>query len=290
MTHQILGIIVPIIFIVLIGFAYGKRHRPDMEAANRINVDVFVPLLIISVFADKGSNMTAFMPLVYAVIAVTLIPGIFAFALARGFGFNWKTFVPPIMFKNSGNMGLPLVLFAYGEHYLPAAVVMFVVSNTLHFTVGAWLINPHARMWDLVKNPMILATITGLSIAFLGITIPAPLVSGMQLVGNTAVPLMLFALGVRLVNMERAGWKIGLISAIACPLLGIMVAWPITQIWDLGKVQAGILMLFGALPPAVLNYLVAERYRQQPDLVASMVIYGNAFSVVIIPLALAWVL
>ncbi|AJQ97120.1 AEC family transporter [Gynuella sunshinyii] len=290
MTHQILGIIIPIIFIVLIGFAYGKRHRPDMEAANRINVDVFVPLLIISVFADKGSNMMAFMPLVYAVIAVTLIPGVFAFALARGFGFNWKTFVPPIMFKNSGNMGLPLVLFAYGEQYLPAAVVMFVVSNTLHFTVGAWLINPNARMWDLIKNPMILATITGLGIAFLGVTIPAPLVSGMQLVGNTAVPLMLFALGVRLVNMERAGWKIGLISAIACPLLGIMVAWPITQIWDLGKAQTGILILFGALPPAVLNYLVAERYKQQPDLVASMVIYGNAFSVVIIPLALAWVL
>ena len=101
---------------------------------------------------------------------------------------------------------------------------------------------------------------------------------------------MLFALGVRLVNLDLSGWRIGVISAIASPLLGLMVAWPLTLVLDLSPVQQAMLILFGALPPAVLNYLVAERYNQQPEQVAAMVLFSNALSIVSIPLVLAWVL
>ncbi|GGX59413.1 AEC family transporter [Saccharospirillum salsuginis] len=290
MIERIAGIVVPIFLVVVVGYLYGRKHAPDMEAANRINMDVFTPFLILSVFASRPLNLGDYAPLALAGILVTLVPGIGAWLLARAMGVQWKTFVPPMMFRNSGNMGLPLFLFTFGEQYMPAAVILFIVENTLHFTVGMWMLNPGTRLLQVLRNPMILAAIGGLVIAGSGISLPDWLVRSLELLGDIAVPLMLFALGVRLVNLDLAGWRIGLVSAVAAPILGVIIAWPLAVGFGLSPVQQGMLILFGALPPAVLNYLVAERYNQQPEQVAAMVLFSNAASLVVMPLVLAWVL
>ncbi|WP_108125612.1 AEC family transporter [Saccharospirillum mangrovi] len=290
MIERIAGIIVPIFLVVLVGYLYGRRHAPDMEAANRINMDVFTPILILSVFASRPLDLGNFGPLALAAVLVTLLPGLLAWPLGKLIGAQWKTFVPPMMFRNSGNMGLPLFLFTFGDEFMPAAVILFIVENTLHFTVGMWLLNPRTHLLAVLKNPMILAAVGGLLIAGFDVRLPDWLVRSLQLLGDIAVPLMLFALGVRLVKLDLSGWRIGVISAIAAPLLGLVVAWPLVLMFDLPPVQAGMLLLFGALPPAVLNYLVAERYQQQPDQVAAMVLFANATSILVMPLVLAWVL
>lgn len=290
MVEQIAGIVVPIFLVVLVGFLYGRRHAPDMEAANRINLDVFTPFLILSVFASRPLNLGEYVPLAVGGVLVTLVPGLGALLLARLLKVQWKTFVPPMMFKNSGNMGLPLFLFTFGEAYMPAAVILFIIENTLHFTVGMWMLNPRTHLLLVLRNPMIMAALAGLLIAGTGIVLPEWLVRSLQLLGDIAVPLMLFSLGVRLVKLDLTGWRIGLVSALAAPLLGLAVAWPLILILDLSPVQQGMLILFGALPPAVLNYLVAERYNQQPEQVAAMVLFANAASILVIPLILALVL
>lgn len=290
MVERIAGIVVPIFLVVLVGFLYGRRHAPDMEAANRINMDVFTPFLILSVFASRPLDPGDYGPLALAAVLVTLVPGVLAWALAKGLGVQWKTFVPPMMFRNSGNMGLPLFLFTFGEQYMPAAVILFIVENTLHFTVGMWLLNPRTHLLAVLKNPMILAAVGGLLIAGLDISLPDWLVRSLQLLGDIAVPLMLFALGVRLVKLDLSGWRLGLISAVVSPILGLVIAWPLVLLLDLPLVQAGMLLLFGALPPAVLNFLVAERFNQQPEQVAAMVLFSNAASLLVLPLVLAWVL
>lgn len=290
MLERIAGIVVPIFLVVLVGFLYGRRHAPDMEAANRINMDVFTPFLILSVFASRPLNLGDYMPLAIGGILVTLVPGLGALALARVLKVQWKTFVPPMMFRNSGNMGLPLFLFTFGEAYMPAAVILFIVENTLHFTVGMWLLNPRTHLLLVLRNPMILAAVGGLVIAGTGLALPDWLVRSLQLLGDIAVPLMLFALGVRLVRLDLTGWRIGLVSAVAAPVLGLIVVWPLVLVLDLSPVQQGMLILFAALPPAVLNFLVAERYNQEPDQVAAMVLFSNAASILVIPLVLALVL
>lgn len=290
MIERIAGIVVPIFLVVLVGFLYGRRHAPDMEAANRINMDVFTPFLILSVFASRPLNLGDYMPLAIGGILVTLVPGLGALALARVLKVQWKTFVPPMMFRNSGNMGLPLFLFTFGEAYMPAAVILFIVENTLHFTVGMWLLNPRTHLLLVLRNPMILAAVGGLLIAGTGLALPDWLVRSLQLLGDIAVPLMLFALGVRLVRLDLTGWRIGLVSAVAAPVLGLIVVWPLVLVLDLSPVQQGMLILFAALPPAVLNFLVAERYNQEPDQVAAMVLFSNAASILVIPLVLALVL
>lgn len=290
MIERIAGIVVPIFLVVVVGYLYGRRHTPDMEAANRINMDVFTPFLILSVFASRPLNLGDYVPLALGGVLVTLVPGLAAWGVARLLKVQWKTFVPPMMFRNSGNMGLPLFLFTFGEAYMPAAVILFIVENTLHFTVGMWLLNPRTHLLRVLRNPMILAALAGLAIAGLNIPLPEWLVRSLELLGDIAVPLMLFALGVRLVNLDLSGWKVGLVSAVVSPVLGLMVAWPLVLVLDLSPVQQGMLILFAALPPAVLNFLVAERYNQQPDQVAAMVMFSNAASILIMPLVLAWVL
>lgn len=155
MVERIAGIVVPIFLVVLVGFLYGRKHAPNMEAANRINIDVFTPFLILSVFASRPVDLGDYAPLALGAILVTLLPGIGAYYLARAIGVSWKTFVPPMMFRNSGNTGLPLMLFTFGEAFMPAAVILFIVENTLHFTVGAWLLNPRTHLLHVLKNPMI---------------------------------------------------------------------------------------------------------------------------------------
>ncbi|MES9888760.1 MAG: AEC family transporter, partial [Candidatus Sedimenticola sp. 6PFRAG1] len=110
------------------------------------------------------------------------------------------------------------------------------------------------------------------------------------MLGQIAIPLMLFALGVRLIHIDWSAWRIGMIGAVICPLSGLVIAIPMGLMLGLSDLQFAMLVVFGALPPAVLNYMVAERYGQEPQNVASIVMLGNLASVLVIPVVLAWVL
>jgi predicted permease len=117
-----------------------------------------------------------------------------------------------------------------------------------------------------------------------------PLWLGVKMLGDVSIPLLLFSLGVRLTDSRHADWKISIVGAVASPLIGIAMALLVNLVLGLSGRDAAMMILFGALPPAVLNYIFAERYKQEPDRVASIVMIGNTASLVSIPLTLAWVL
>ncbi|MES9844820.1 MAG: AEC family transporter [Candidatus Sedimenticola sp. PURPLELP] len=290
MLFQIISIVFPIFSIVLVGFIYARRHAPDMAAANKVTIDIFIPALIFDVLSGKDFNLMEYQALAVGAAAIILGSGIIAWPVSRLLNYRFKTFVPPMMFSNYGNMGLPLVLFAFGEQALPAAVVMFIVGNTLHFSVGMKMMDSSVSMTGLLKIPMLIATIAGLGVSFLDIEIPQLLAVPIEMLGQIAIPLMLFALGVRLIHIDWSAWRIGMIGAVICPLSGLVIAIPMGLMLGLSDLQFAMLVVFGALPPAVLNYMVAERYGQEPQNVASIVMLGNLASVLVIPVVLAWVL
>jgi hypothetical protein len=111
-----------------------------------------------------------------------------------------------------------------------------------------------------------------------------------KMLGDISIPLMLLALGVRLAESQIGAIRIGLLGAVARPLLGMVLAGLVLLMIELPARERAMLMVFGALPPAVLNYMFAERYGQEPDKVASMVLLGNLAAVVFLPVALALVL
>jgi len=112
----------------------------------------------------------------------------------------------------------------------------------------------------------------------------------LDLLGEVAIPLMLFSLGVRMTSVDLRDWRIGLVGAVVCPLTGIALALPAAELFDLQGVQYAQLMVFGALPPAVLNFMLAEKFNESPQAVASIVLLGNLASVVTIPAVLVFVL
>lgn len=290
MVSQIFSIIFPILAIVLVGYLYGRRHAPDMAAANKLNIEIFVPALIFDVLSGKEFNLGEYQLLAVGGLAVIFGSGLLAWPIARLLNYQFKTFVPPMMFNNSGNMGLPLALFAFGEAALPAAVVLFIIENTLHFSVGIKMLDSRSSIMGLLKSPLLIASLAGLVVAVMHIEIPEVVAIPIEMLGQVSIPLMLFALGVRLIHIDWHAWRIGVAGAIVCPLSGILIALGMGALLSLDKSQYAMLVVFGALPPAVLNYMFAERFNQQPEQVASIVMMGNLASMAIIPAVLVFVL
>jgi predicted permease len=114
------------------------------------------------------------------------------------------------------------------------------------------------------------------------------LLQAMRMLGEAAIPIMLIALGVRMVDVSFTHWRIGLIGAIVCPLSGLAVAWGIDHWLALSTMQRGQMYLFASLPPAVFSFMIAGAYKQEPDKVAAIVMLGNLAALVFVPLGL-WI-
>jgi hypothetical protein len=204
-------------------------------------------------------------------------------------GYQWKTFVPPMMFNNSGNMGIPLIILTFGTAALPAAILLFAIENFLHFLLGQQMISQRWSIKVVFRNPMIIATILGIGVSVMQVTIPEFLRLPIHMLGQVSIPLLLFSLGVRMLEIDFKDWQIGAMGALICPVSGLIIALLFLQVVPLPAEQIPILLLFSALPPAVLNFLVAERFSQEPQKVASIVLIANFASIAVIP-AVLWVI
>lgn len=164
---------------------------------------------------------------------------------------------------------------------------MFVVSNALQFSFGIWLLDHQARLRTAWTSPSILAAIAGLAVGMAGMALWPPLLTAIRMVGDVSIPLMLFALGARLADSRIQSIGFGVFGAVLRPVAGMAIAWAVAWGMDLAPREQGLLLVFGALPPAVINFILAERYRQEPEKVASMVLIGNLAALVFLPIALA---
>jgi predicted permease len=284
---RIAQVIVPVFLIVAVGFFYGRRAQPDLTAFNRIVLDVLAPMLVYSGLADRDFHLRDHTALLAGGVLMILGCGVIAWLLALATHTRPRTLVPVVMFNNCGNMGLPLALLAFGAGNFGAAVALFSVSNLLHFSLGARITSAHGRTRDLLLSPLMIATALGFASALADVRPPQLVFTAMKLMGESMLPLMLFALGVRLTALRRQDVPRGLLGAFARPVAGLLLALPLAWALGLEGAARGQLILFAALPPAVMQYLLAERYGQEPEKVAAMILLGNALSVLFIPLALA---
>lgn len=287
MLDRILGIILPVFGIVALGYLWGRRVKPDMATVNRISMNVLAPTLIFYALSSKSFDIAENLPLMLGSVGVVLGSGLLAWPFARVLAESPRTFVPPMMFNNCGNMGLPLAALAFGAEGFSPMVALFVISNLLHFTLGAWIIDHRARFNTLLRNPMVWSTFVGFAFAIVHPPLPQWVTTTTKLVGEALIPMMLISLGVRLTAIRWEEAQLGFVGGIVCPLTGIATAALLVPVLDLTRTQAGLLILFGSLPPAVLNFMVAEQYHQEPGKVASIVLVGNLLSVLFVPFGLA---
>ena len=292
--ERIFGIIFPVFVIIAVGYGYarlrGDAVKSDMTAVNRVSMDVLCPMLIFTALAAKDFDLAHNATLILAGMLISLGSGLLAWPVARLLGYDVRSFVPPMMYNNCGNMGLPLAVLAFGAAGLPSAVALFMACNLIYFSVGIRIIesgrNQPTSFAKLLASPMMIAMMIGTVFAVVRITLPEPLMQALKLLGDACIPIMLFALGVRMLDVNLKSWHIGLMGAIVCPLAGLTVAWLLDGILTLTPMQRGQMYLFAALPPAVFCFMVAEQYKQEPDKVASIVLLGNLAALAFVPAGL----
>lgn len=287
---KIFSIIFPVFFIAFIGYIYAKREKISMDIPNKINMDIFIPIMVFYFISEKLSSIHMLGSFSLGAVLVVFGSGLILYPISKLLKLNPRTFLPSMMFNNSINLGLPLAFFAFGEEGMALAIALSLVQVIGQFTVAVAMYGGKFDLLSLFKNPVIFATIIGLFFNYFDIHLPNELLTPIEMISHVAIPLVLFALGVRLTNIELRDWKIGVLGALLCPLSGILMALLAIYIFDYTTLQASLIILFGALPPAVINSIMAEKYNYDAITVASIVAIGNITSLIVIPIVLYFLL
>lgn len=290
LTSQVIAIVAPLFLIVGVGYFYGARVRPEMRITNQLIMEVFMPALILSVMLRKDFQPSEYFSLMFAGAVLMVGSGIVAAVVAQFANFNWRSFVPPAMFSNWANLGIPLYVLSLGEAALGAGVMLVVVGNLMCFTVGTYIYSGKLSSLDVLRTPIIIAVIVGALLNGFEVSVAMPIMKTVEMLGQVAIPMMLFALGVRLTRVTLNDSVNGAVMAFLCPAVGIPLALLIGEVIVMPELHRNVLVLFGALPPAVVNFMLAEQYQTDPEKVASMVLIGNLFAIISIPFVLVLVL
>jgi len=289
-AERIFSTIFPMLLIVTIGYLYARKKPTNMGVVNSLNIDVFIPVLIFSVLSAKSFALLPLTNLALGAVIIIIGSGLIILPLCKVLNVEVKTFIPPMMFSNAGNLGIPLLVLAFGENALNAAVVLFIVETFLHFSLGIYILDRKTNPLKVLRMPMILATFAGLVFSGLDMELNDTIKKPLDMMAQVSIPLMLFSLGVRMIDIDFSTWKIGLWGAFLAPLSGITIALGIPFILPIEGEHLAYLIIFAALPPALLNYMVAEKYNQQPGQVASIVLIGNIGSLIVLPVTLYFVI
>ncbi|AMF94638.1 AEC family transporter [Vibrio fluvialis] len=289
MFEQVVSILFPVMALVCVGYAIGRWLKPDFRPINRINMDTFLPALVFSSLATMPLD-TAQLPLIYASLIAVLIPGILMIPICKLGGWNFKAWAPLHMFRNSGNLAIPLFTYTFGETALSSAVLLFVVSACLHISLGLALLSKGGSFRQIFTAPVFIATVVAMLFNLSGTPVWKPLYEATALLGQAAVPVMLLSLGSQMTNMRLAGLRVGLISTAQSLTTGAVAFALIYFFIPLPTMQLQMMVLFTMLPPAVMNYLFAERFHIEPTNVASMVLFGNFLCLFTLPLLLIFAL
>ncbi len=219
-------------------------------------------------------------------VALIVLSGLLAWPLASFSGAGVKAFVPCVMFTNVGPIGIPLIALAYGAESLPLSIVLLVVSNILHFTLGAIVMSGRVD-WRLVyANPLLWATLMGLWVSHLQWEIPTPVHTALTMVGQVLVPMMLLSLGSRLASSQLQDVRVGVNASVLTLAIRLAAVFFVLQLLPLNRTESGAMILFACLPPAVFNFLLADKFHIEPEKVASTVVTGHVLSMLFLPLGI----
>ncbi|MDG2402237.1 MAG: AEC family transporter [Amylibacter sp.] len=280
-------IVAPVFILAAIGFTWVKiGWNYDIEFVTRIAMTLSVPALIFvalmkaDISADTLSNL--FLSSLIAYIGLTFIFRITVKILKL----NMATYWAPLIFGNTGNLGLPLAMFAFGEVGLGYAVIVFAVMAVGSFSIGVWMVSGGGSLNKVFKEPMVWATLLGALFLIQGWQTPKWVTNTLELTGQMAIPLMLITLGVALARLKMKMISRAIILSILKLIVSISVAWIVGIYFELNDVAFAVLVMQIATPVAVTSYLLAQKYGADANEVAGLVIASTVLSVFALPVLL----
>ena len=287
----VLSIVAPVFLLGSAGFIWSRAgYDYPTEFVTRIAMTLAVPCLIFTALMQADIAPATLTALSLAALAAYGVVIALSWALIAALRLDRAAYVAPLAFGNTGNLGLPLALFAFGETGLGMAVVVFAVMAILSSTIGLWLVAGGASPGRMLREPLLWATILGGIFLTMGWQTPEWMTRTLGLMGQTAIPLLLITLGVAIARLKpgqigRAIWLSGAKLA-----LGLVAGVAAGRAFGLEPVAFGVLVLQLATPVAVTAYLLAERYKADPDAVAGLVMVSTLMSVASLPVTLSFLL
>ncbi len=294
MLSELIAILAPIVISVLIGFIWG-RSGTDYPAdfVSRIVMYVGTPCLTISAMSKVEVDASVMGEVMLATAIAMAAMGVMGWLLLRSLKLDIPTYLPPLIFPNNGNMGLPLCLFAFGQLGLALALGSFMVMMIATFTVGLLIVSEGGwgdRFKDMARQPVIHSMVIALAMLVTGTHLPRWIDNTVTLIGGFAIPLMTITLGVSLATLKIGTWRRSLGFSIARIFGGLVLGWLSCWLLSVEGVSRSVVLLQSAMPVAVFNYLLALRYDRNPQEIAAMVVISTLLAFVTLPFLLVVIL
>jgi predicted permease len=291
MLDELFAVIAPILICAGLGYAWALKGLDyPVEFVTRAVMNIGAPCLIVSSFSKAGIDVGRLAEITGATVVILLVMVVIGAALIRLLRLQTTTFLPPLLFANIGNMGLPLCLFAFGETGLALGLTVFLVGFTLHMSLGIVLVAGHGNLAGLLKQPVLWATAIAVGLVISGQSLPAWLDNTTSLLGGFTIPLMLITLGVSLANLKVTEWKYSLLFSVFRVMGGFSLGVLVAGLFGLEGVERGVLILQSSMPVAVFNYLLALRYQREPGEVAGMVVLSTLLAFLLLPFIVSFAL
>jgi len=287
----VLNITAPVFLLAAVGFAwvrFGFEYR--VEFVTRLAMTLSVPCLIFVALMKTQVEPSALAGLSLASFVAYFLVGLLSFLVVLIFKLDRQTYLAPLIFGNTGNLGLPLALFAFGQTGLEYAVVVFAVMAILSFTIGIWIVAGAGSFGRVLKEPLVAATLLGALFLWQGWETPLFLTNTLELIGQMAIPIMLITLGVAVARLEIKRVGLAVLLAIIKVVLCVGAAYAASIYFALDPVAAAVLIVQVATPVAVTSYMLAEKYGADAQPVAGLVVVSTLLSVITLPLILSFVI
>lgn len=291
MIAELAGVLLPVFAIVSLGFGWRKLGVAfDREFVTRLVVNIAAPCLIVDSLSNLSLPFETVGRMAASGVAMFVSTTAVAFVILKLARMPVRTFLPSLAIGNTGNLGLSVCFFAFGQEGLGLAVAVFVANSIGQFTLTPMLQSGRSPWKTLVTTPVIYGAAIGALLLVADYELPDWIGRTIGLLGSLLIPLMLLTLGNTLGGLHVKRLPFASFWGLVRLALGFLVALGIAWLLDLEGVARGVLILQGAMPAAMFSYLFAARYDHQPDDVAGIVLLSTLFSMLTLPFVVAWVL
>jgi hypothetical protein len=276
--------VIPVFLLVTVGFIFAHWKKISLASVTEIIVYLGTPSLVFSSLASKPLYIADIAVLFSGIVIMFAGVGLLILLYFWFFRFSSRGFALPALFMNAGNMGIPLALFAFGQAGFQRATLMFVIITFLQYSLGIYILNGRGNWTEIFRLPLIYAALAGLAVNLTQIQVPEVLMQSVTMLGQATIPIMLITLGYRLYQFESLQWGHAVGGALGRIFGGFAAANLAVYLIGAEGVNRQVLLLYGSLPAAVINFVLTEKYRQDPSLAASIVVISTFLSVFTIPI------
>ena len=284
---KLFEVLFPVFFIIGTGYFLGKKS-PNLDTSFITNyaANYGTPALVIFAVSSSGVTYSVFAEyFIYSLISIagfSFIGIIFLVLMKK----DYIRELPPFILPNTGNMGIPICLFAYGSLGMGVAAAISSVVVLLHFTLNIFLAKRKFDINIIIKSPSFYAIVFVVIFLYFEIQTPIFILNTVMLLAYGMIVLILISLGVALTQLKVFSFKSSLISSTGRVIIGPMIGFAVIKIFDLSGFSAGVLLIQSSMPSAILTYLIASMYSQKEivDNISSMIVVSTLMSLITVPI------